>query len=107
MRILFDQGVPVPPRRHLTGHDVATAHEEGLSAVGNGELLRRADARFDLLITTDKNLRHQQNLSGLRLAVVVLPTTSWSKIRKNLNKIAAALDNVSPGEFHLLEFRPE
>lgn len=55
-------------------------------------------------MTTDKNLRHQQNLSDLGLSILVLPTTSWPKIQANTDRIAAALDNLQPGEFKELEF---
>ena len=63
MRILFDQGTPVPLREHLAGHGVETAYEKGWSALRNGMLLAKAEAEFDVLITTDRNLRHQQNLA--------------------------------------------
>jgi predicted nuclease of predicted toxin-antitoxin system len=76
MKIFFDQGTPAPLRRALRGHTVSTAHEMGWGELDNGELLAAAEAEFDLLVTTDKNLRHQQNLTGRRLAIVILPTTS-------------------------------
>ena len=58
MRILFDQGTPVPLRQHLTHHVVDTAFERGWSALHNGELLDVAEQEgYDLLITTDQNLR--------------------------------------------------
>jgi hypothetical protein len=84
MRILFDQGTPVPLRRHLSGHTVSTAYEMGWSGLANGDLLAAAEAQFDLLLTTDQNLRYQQNLSGRQLAILVLPTTSWPEIQKHL-----------------------
>ncbi len=57
MRILFDQGTPVPLRRFLTDHDVATAYERGWSSVTTGDLIRLAELNgFELLITTDTNL---------------------------------------------------
>src|SRR5712664_1843307 len=71
MRILFDQGTPVPLRRALAGHTVSTAHEMGWAALDNGALLDAAEAAFDAFITTDRNLRHQQNLTGRRLATLV------------------------------------
>jgi uncharacterized protein DUF5615 len=77
VRVLFDQGVPVPLREHLRGHDVRTAFDLGWSQLSNGELLARAEKEFDVLVTTDRNLQHQQNLSGRRLAILVLPTTNW------------------------------
>ena len=82
MRILFDQGTPAPFRDHLPGHSVETAYELGWSALRNGELLAKAEAAFDLLITTDRNLRHQQNLAERRIAILVLPTTSWPRLQK-------------------------
>jgi hypothetical protein len=75
MRILFDQGTPVPLRRDLSAHQVSTALEMGWEKLNNGELLRVAEAHFDVLITTDQNLRYQQNLAGRHLAILVLPTT--------------------------------
>ena len=73
MRILFDQGTPVPLRPLLKGHTVRTAAEEKWDRLTNGELLAVAEAAgFDLLVTTDKNLRYQQNLECRKIGVVVL-----------------------------------
>lgn len=80
MRILFDQGVPVPLRRELPDHDIRTAAEIGWSDLANGDLLNAAESLFDLLITTDQNLRYQQNLTGRKIAILVLKTTSWPRI---------------------------
>ena len=64
MKVLFDQGTPVPLRRHLHPHVVDTAGERGWSRLKNGDLLDQAEAnRYDAFITTDTNLRYQQNLS--------------------------------------------
>ncbi len=104
MRVLFDQGTPAPLRHALTGHSVTTAFEKGWGTLENGELLRRAQDEFDVLVTTDQNLRHQQNLSEFRLAVLVLPTTSWPKIRDHISRIADALDRLAPGECRDLVF---
>ena len=76
MKILFDQGTPAPLRDHLTGHIVQTAFELGWSNLENGALLAAAEDSFDLLITTDQQLRYQQNLTGRKLSVLVLMTTS-------------------------------
>ena len=99
MRILFDQGTPAPLRDHLPGHSVETAYEKGWSALRNGELLAKAEAEFDLLITTDRNLRHQQNLADRRIAIVVLPTTSWPRLQRIAREIAAAVDALKPGQY--------
>ncbi|HSU66349.1 MAG TPA: hypothetical protein VLJ39_05740, partial [Tepidisphaeraceae bacterium] len=60
MKILFDQGTPAPLRRYLPGHHCSTAHEVGWSNLSNGDLLREAESGgFELLITTDQNIRYQ------------------------------------------------
>ena len=99
MKILFDQGTPAPLRRHLDGHVVDTAAERGWSDLDNGDLIDNAEQMgYDVLITTDQNLRYQQNLAGRRLAVVVLLSTAWPKIRLRVEDIRTALDQIGPGE---------
>jgi len=99
MRILFDQGTPVPLKDQLTGHQVETVYELGWSRLTNGELLASAEGRFDVLVTTDQNLRYQQSLSGRRLAVIVLPTTNWPKLQSKIQNIVSALALVKSGEY--------
>lgn len=99
MQILFDQGTPVPLRRHLSGHSVSTAYEMGWSSLSNGDLLHAAEGRFNLLITTDRNLRYQQNLIGRTLAILVLPTTSWPEIQKHALEITAAVSSTKSGAY--------
>jgi hypothetical protein len=70
MKVIFDENVPAPLRRHLPGHEVVTLQELGWSGIGNGELVKRTDGVFDVLILADKNLRYQQNLTGRRIALV-------------------------------------
>ncbi|MEA5451008.1 hypothetical protein VB780_20690 [Leptolyngbya sp. CCNP1308] len=82
MRILFDQGSPVPLRCFLIGHEVVTAYEKDWAKLCDGELLDAAEVEgFEVFVTTDQNLQHQQNLSARKLAIVVLNTTSWPRIR--------------------------
>ncbi len=104
MRILFDQGTPAPLRHRLVGHDVATAFEMGWATLSNGELLQAAEADFDILLTTDKNLRYQQNRSGNQLAILVLPTTSWPQIERNVPCILEAIAAAQPGELTSVAF---
>ena len=100
MRILFDQGTPAPLRRHLGDHDVDTVTERGWSELGNGDLIAKAeDGRYDILVTTDQNMRYQQNLAGRRLAVVVLLSTAWPRVRLRTEEIRAVVNQVRPGEF--------
>lgn len=92
MRVLLDQGTPTPLRRLLHEHEVSTAFERGWSRLGNGDLLAAAeDAGFDVLLTTDMSLRHQQNLSVRTIAIVVLRTTSWPRIEAAAHLVAAAI----------------
>lgn len=98
MRLLFDQGTPAPLRDHLQAHSADTVAERGWSDKDNGELLDLAEAEgYDVLVTTDQNLRYQQNLGGRRLAVVVLLTTAWPRIRQRSERVVAALDDLRPG----------
>jgi predicted nuclease of predicted toxin-antitoxin system len=105
MRILFDQGTPVPLRHSLTAHSVATAFEMGWSQLENGELLATAEGKFDLLVTTDQNLRYQQNLQGRHLAILVLPTTNWLEIQSRLTDVVAVVNSLQAGEYRELRWR--
>ena len=79
-------------------HSVATAHERDWASLTNGELLAAAEEAFDVLVTTDQNLRYQQNLAGRRLAILVLPTTSWPRLQPHAGAIATAIATLRPGE---------
>jgi len=88
----------------LTGHTISTAFEMGWTELDNGALLKAAEAQFDALVTTDRSLRYQQNLAGRRLAILVLPTTSWPTIQAHTAQIAAAIDALRPGDLVELSF---
>ncbi len=88
MRILFDQGTPVPLKQHLPDHQVQTAFELGWSQLTNGDFLTAAEQQFDVLVTTDQNLRYQQSLTGRKIPVLVLPTTSCPRLRERVDEIA-------------------
>ena len=100
MRILFDQGTPVPLRRMLTQHEVVTAHERGWSQLKNGELLDSAEKEgFAVLATTDPNLKYQQDLASRKLAIVVLTTTSWPRIQRAVQTVVASVDRATAGSY--------
>jgi predicted nuclease of predicted toxin-antitoxin system len=104
VRVLFDQGTPVPLRRLLTQHEVITAHERGWSELKNGELLDSAErAGFAVLVTTDAKLKYQQNLTSRKLAIVVLTTTSWPRIQRVAAAVVAAVDSAAPGTYFEVE----
>ncbi len=104
MRVLFDQGTPVPLRRALTPNQVTTAYELGWSNLENGDLLRAAEGHFDVLVTTDQNLVYQQNLAGRQLAILVLPTTNWLTIQQHQSEVADAVNSMRSGEFRELRW---
>ena len=100
MRVLFDQGTPAPLRHLLPGHDVATAYERGWSTLKNGELLASAESSgFEVLVTTDTHLKYQQNLATRTIAIVVLGTTSWRRIKAAAAVIAAAVNASTRGSY--------
>ena len=105
MRILFDQGTPVPLRHHLSGHLIVTAYELEWSTLENGDLIRSADAEgFDLLVTTDSNLKYQQNLRDRRIAILVLLSTSWPKIHASVDRVKDAVARAGPGSYSEVGF---
>ncbi len=100
MKILFDQGVPRPLRRYLAGHLVDTAAERGWSTLENGVLLDRAEADgYQLLISTDQSLRHQQNFAGRQIAVLVLLSTAWPLIQLRIEEIQMVVNRMTPSEY--------
>jgi len=89
----------------LPNHVVETAYERGWSNLKNGDLLSEAEAEgFDALITTDQNLRYQQDLSGWRISVVVLMTTNWPRIKNHADLVVQVIDNLQPGSYEEISF---
>ena len=100
MRVLFDQGTPEPLRQLLAQHEVATAYERGWSILNNGELLDAAEKEgFGVLVTTDTNLRYQQNLASRQIAIVVLTTPSWPRIQRAVSSVLRAIERATPGSY--------
>jgi hypothetical protein len=100
MKILFDNGTPKPIARCLTGHEVTYARRIGWHELENGELIQRAEeAGYDVLLSTGKNIRYHQNLSGRKIALVVLGNQQWPVVRLHLDRIAAAVNAATPGSF--------
>jgi hypothetical protein len=100
MRILFDHGTPAPLRSFLTDHTVLEAKAQGWDTFKNGDLLSAAEAAgFDVLVTTDKNMRYQQNLSARSIAIVVLGNAQWPILRLHGAHVATAISAALPGSF--------
>lgn len=105
MKILFDQGTPVPLRKHLDGHVILTANEQGWATLSNGDLLDAAEREgFQVLITTDQSLSYQQNLTTRIIAIIVLRTTSWPIIQSQLDKVRQAVQLATNGTYQELDF---
>jgi hypothetical protein len=104
MNILFDQGTPAPLRSFLVGHTVVTAFEKGWSTKENGDLIREAEAAgFEVLLSTDTNLKYQQQVRGRLIGIVVLSSTSWPKIQRKIPAVVAGVETVGRGGYLEIE----
>ena len=101
MRIILDESVPQKLRLLIEGgHTVVTTWYQGWSGLKNGALLTAAEAAgFDLFITADQELTYQQNLTGRKMAVLVLSTNNWDLVKAGITEIGAAIDAVTPGSY--------
>lgn len=102
MKILLDECVPWPMHRLLAGHECQTAQQCGWGGIKNGNLLQLAEKEFDLFITSDQNLRYQQNLAGRRTAILELSTNKLRRIVAATNTLRATVEAIQPGEFRQL-----
>jgi hypothetical protein len=104
MRVLFDNGVPWPVARSLVGHEVTYTRKINWHELRNGELIEQAEqAAYDVLLTTDKNIQHQQNLAGRRIALVVLSYQQWPQVKLHLDRISSAVNACTPGSYTEVE----
>ena len=100
MLILFDHGTPTPLRSSLVGHAVKRTQDMGWDTLNNGELLDAAEkAGIEILLTTDKNIRYQQNLTGRKIAIVVLGNPQWPVLRRRVDRVVAAVNAATPGSY--------
>jgi len=99
MRVLLDEQLPRHLAREIVGHDVRTVQQRGWAGLKNGELLRvAADAGFDVLVTADRNLQFQQNLSQSQLGIILLvaPSNGLEHLRPLLPNLLAAIPRSRP-----------
>jgi predicted nuclease of predicted toxin-antitoxin system len=100
MRILFDNGTPRGLARFLTGHGVEEARGRGWEEFANGELIDVAErAGFEVLVTTDTNIKHQQNLAAHKIALVVLEHSQWPMVKLVVKSVVAAVNAAQPGSY--------
>ena len=100
MRVLLDECVPRTLREQLRGHDVKTVAESGWAGVKNGELLRLAAERFDVLLTVDRNLEYQQNFLGAAVAVIVMhaPSNDIAALEPLMNRVLEIIPTAPRGK---------
>ena len=104
MLILLDNSVPRPIARHLQGHVVIECRERQWDQLSNGELLAVAEAAdFEVLLTTEKNIRYQQNLRNRKIAIVVLGQGLWRLIKPMIPQLVAAVNAAAPGSYTEVE----
>ena len=100
MLILFDNGTPRGLARFLTGHSVEEARTRGWEELANGDLIDAAEqAGFQIMVTTDKNIRYQQNLEACRIALIVLEHSQWPMVKLVAEEIVVAVNAAQPGSY--------
>jgi hypothetical protein len=99
MRILLDECAPWPMRHLLSGHECNNVQKRGWKGTKNGALLALAAREFDLFITSDQNIRYQQNLMGSTIAVVELSTNDLRRIRAAAAIIQSEVGTIKPGAY--------
>jgi len=104
-KVLLDECVDRGLVAEITGHDVRTVPEAGWASLKNGELLGRAQAEYDVFVTTDRNLMFQQNLPRFDIAVLVLAakTNRLRDLLPLVPDILAAIVSAQPGTPVILE----
>lgn len=100
MRILFDNSTPRGLTRFLIGHTIEEARAHGWEELANGALIEAAEQTgFDLMVTTDKNIRYQQNLEGRKLALIVLGHSQWPMVKMVTARIVTAVNAAVSGSY--------
>jgi hypothetical protein len=105
MKLLLDECVARDVKRDLVGHEVVTVIEAGFGGMKNGVLLRAASGEYDVLITVDRNLPFQQNISSLQLAALVLVAggITYADLKPLIPKVLEAINTITPGEIVRIE----
>ena len=99
MKVLLDECTPRIVKKRLPDYDISTVQEMGWAGIKNGELLTLAESRFEVFITTDKNLRHQQNLSHRKLTFILLPSNQVPAVEALIPALEAVLATIMAGDF--------
>ena len=105
MKVLLDECLPKKLKREVEADEVSTVPEAGWASKQNGELLRLAEANFDVLLTNDQNLEHQQDLKKFDLAIIVLvaPTNDIEDLKPLMPAVNKALKTIKAGEIEYIK----
>jgi hypothetical protein len=104
LRVLLDKSVPFGVKQCLSHHALDTVAAKGWSSLSNGRLLQAAEAQFDVFVTCDQNIVHQQNMSKIQIAKVVIDTNLWPIIKADLMPITQAVEAATPNSFRLVTY---
>lgn len=99
MKIIIDECVPHIVKKRLPKRKIKTVQEMNWAGVKNGELVKLVEAEFDVFITSDKNLRYQQNLQNRKLAILLLPSNQVPVVENLLPQIDEELEKIKSGDF--------
>ena len=102
MKILLNECVPWPMHKLIFNHTCTSVQGKGWGGIKNGDLLRRAEGEFDLFITSDQNIRYQQNLAGRHIAILELSTNDLHRIQTASTLLQDAIENIQPNDFKQL-----
>ena len=107
MKVLLDECVTRKLRHDFQGHEVHSIEYAGMKGLKNGELLRAASGQYDVLITTDQNLRHQQNIKSFNIAILILiaKRNTYEMLYPLVPQALEALNHIKPGEVVEIEAR--
>jgi hypothetical protein len=99
-RVLFDENLPRLLRRSLPDFEIRTVQEEGWGSFRNGDLLRRAEANFDVLLTADRRMQYQQKLTSFAIGVVVIitPRLQLQVLERAAPELRTAIGRVASGQ---------
>jgi len=104
VKVLLDENLPHRLRRHLATHDTFTVTYKGWNGLKNGQLLQVAENDgFDVLLTGDRTLSYEQNLTGRRLTIVSLSSVEWRLVSNYIPQIVTAIESALPGSFQAVD----
>lgn len=98
MKILLDECTPRVLKQRLREFNILTIQDVSWQGIKNGELLRRLPGQFDVLMTTDKNIKYQHDLSAIHFAIVILPSNRVTIVLKLVEPIRTTLLHIQPGQ---------